>query len=260
MLDRNSPFIPQSTSSGTNLADLAHRLLTAAIIEGDPAPGSVLSEASISTRFGVGLAATRTVLARLSAMSWVEARNRSGWVVQPISPAHLADLQSARRWLEPALPGSPCTRPLSDELCRQADIHESAAHLPADTVLLHQERKLLALTAQAVAAPRLRRWLTDTWDLSLRADHFFNRTMGIARTPLPLSDLSRAVAHTDSGATARILDTMRAEFEARIAHALSHGDGPISGDPAPATRQAAAGTSHIPTHQGKSLHKKGDGA
>lgn len=260
MLDKNSPFTQKSKAGGKNLADLACRLLTAAIIEGDPSPGSVPSESAISARFGTGLAATRTALARLSALNWVEAKDRSGWVIQPMSPAHLADLQSARRWLEPALPGSPCTRPLSEELCRQADIHESAAHLPSDTVLLHQERKLLALTAQAVAAPRLRRWLTDTWDLSLRADHFFNRTMGIARAPLPLSDLSRAVAHTDSGATARILDTMRAEFEARIAHALSHGDGPISGDPAPATRQAAAGTSHIPTHQGKSLHKKGDGA
>lgn len=257
MFDTNSPFIyPQPKSE--SLADLGCRLIAASIVEGDPSPGTILSEAEISARFGTGMAATRTALARLSAIGWVEAKDRRGWMIQPVSPAHLADLRSARDCLEPVLPGLPCTGPLSDALCRQADIHEGSAHASSPRVLLHLERQLLTLIAQVVAAPRLRGWLTDTWDLSLRADYHFACSMGIVRAPLPLPALARATACADANGTARITDTMRFEFAARVAHALSRSDGPIKNTPAPVKAQRTGGIKNATSSRPNHSPTKGD--
>ncbi|MGP9789126.1 GntR family transcriptional regulator [Roseinatronobacter sp. NSM] len=232
MLDKNSPFgMPTAPRRGENLSSLALSLLSDAIVAGCPAPGAMVSELDLSARFAVGLAATRTALARLAAQGWVSAQGRRGWRVLPVSGEHLADLQAARDCLERVLPDNRPPAPLRAELRKRAQLHKAALHrLNADT-LFHQERSLLTLSAQVMAAPRLRAWLIDSWDLSLRADRFLDMRFGIDRAPLPLADLAEALAQGDAGRAHDLLGAMRRDFADRCARALSRSDVQIAPPP-----------------------------
>lgn len=75
---------------------------------------------------------------------------------------------------------------------------------------------MFAVTAQVVAAPRLRSWLTDSWDLSLRADRFLQHSFGIDRAPLPLADLARALADSDTARATDLLAAMRHAFQTDV--------------------------------------------
>lgn len=238
MLDKNSPFaVTAQPRRAESLSSLALTLLGDAIVAGCPAPGSMMSEVELSARFSIGLAATRTALARLAATGWVSAEGRRGWRVLPISAEHLADLQAARDCLERALPGHRPPAPLRAELLRRAQLHDAGLHQFSADTLFHQERGLFALSAQVLAAPRLRGWLADSWDLSLRADRFLKHSFGIDRAPLPLADLAGALADTDSARATDLLAAMRHEFADRCARALSRSDVQIA--PAPAAMPVA---------------------
>ncbi|MBR3370503.1 MAG: GntR family transcriptional regulator [Rhodobacteraceae bacterium] len=225
MLDKNSPFaVPTAPRRGENLSSLALTLLSDAIVAGCPAPGAMVSELDLSARFAVGLAPTRAALARLAANGWVTAEGRRGWRVLPVSGEHLADLQAARDCLERVLPDHRPPAPLRAELLNRAHLHKAALHrLSADT-LFHQERSLLTLSAQVMAAPRLRAWLIDSWDLSLRADRFVDTHFGIDRAPLPVADLAEALAQGDAAGAHDLLGAMRHDFADRCARALSRSD------------------------------------
>lgn len=255
MLDKNSPFAPPSRPKREeSLSSLGLTLLSNAIIDGDPAPGTLLSEVELSDRFAVGLAATRSALARLAAMGWMTAEGRKGWRVLPISAEHLADLQASRACLEPVLVGQMPPAPLRAEMLARAGLHRANLHSLSGLARFHQERALLTLCAGVVAAPRLRGWLTDSWDLSMRADRFLARSFGIDRAPLPLADLAEALAQGDGPRAAQHLATMRSEFADRCARALSRSDvqiSPVAAPPAAAksaqSRLAPAEARHKPT-------------
>lgn len=238
MLDKNSPFaVPSAPRRAESRSFLALTVLGNAIIAGQLAPGALVSEGELSDRFSLGLAATRTALARLTASGWITAEGRRGWRVLPVSAGHLADLQAARDCLERALPGHRPPAPLRAELQRRAQLHKAGlGQFNADT-LFNQERGLLALSAQVLAAPRLRGWLVDTWDLSLRADRFMHQRFGIDRAPLPLADLAGALAEGAAGPAHDLLAAMRHDFADRCARALSHSDVQIA--PALAAMPAA---------------------
>lgn len=260
MLDKNSPFAaPSRPKREESLSSLALTLFGNAIVEGDPAPGALMSEVELAERFAVGLAATRSALARLAATGWVAAEGRKGWRVLPVSAEHLADLQASRACLEPALVGQRPPAPLRAELLARAGLHRANLHSLSAAARFHQERELLALCAGVVAAPRLRGWLADTWDLSMRADRFIDRSFGIDRAPLPLADLAEALADGDGPRADQLLATLRAEFAARCTRALSRSDvqiAPVAAAPAaakpaqPRTVPAEAGHNTTTDQQG----------
>lgn len=259
MLDKNSPFtLPARPKREESLSSLALTLLGNAIVEGDPAPGALVSEADLGARFAVGLAATRSALARLAATGWVVPEGRKGWRVLPVSAEHLADLRAARGCLEPALAGQLPPAPVRAELLHRAGIHRGNLHTLSAAALFHQERELLALCARALAAPRLRAWLADTWELSMRADRFLARSFGIDRAPLPLADLAEALAQGDAAQAARLLHGMRQDFADRHARALARSDVPIAALPATAPAKATPRTAPAETARPTRTAQQGD--
>lgn len=239
MLDKNSPFaVTGRPKREENLSSLARILIGNAIVDCDLAPGTLTSEVDLAARFAVGLAATRSALARLAAAGWIAAEGRKGWRVLPISGEHLSDLQASRACLEPVLIGQVPPAPLRAELRQRAALYR--ANLPGlgAAARFHQERELLALCAGVMAGPRLRGWLLDTWDLSMRADRFIERSFGIDRPALPLAHLAEALAEADGTRAGQQLCAMREEFAARCARALARSDAQIAALPAASTPSA----------------------
>lgn len=238
MYDKSSPFSAAlAPKRFDTLADKAHDIIGTAILDCRLVPGVAVSEADLSQRFCFGMAAVRAAIARLSAAGWITPDGRRGSLVLGLSPAHLADLSASRRLLEPALTAAAPPAFVAAELLVRAQVHERSADGLVGAALLHQERALLHSIAQSVAAPRLRGWLIDTWDLCLRADRHLDLEFGIGRAPLPLAGLGVAVAQADAPGAAAVLAQMRDEFELRAARALSRSTAPIS--PAHAAPQAA---------------------
>jgi len=213
-----------------------------AILSCELAPAVVATEAELSARYGLGLAATRAALARLSALGWIEAEPRRGWRVAPVSGTHLADLLDARRLLEPALRTVVATPERARDLLLQADVYEASSRRP-DENHHFAELRLSARCAGAVHRPRIAAWLGETWDLSLRADRWFRTRLNIARPPLPLEALARALARGDGEGAERIAAEMRGAFEDRASIALGFSDAQIAGAHAPLRAPSPLGTS-----------------
>lgn len=249
MYDKQSPFAATAgPGRRDSLSDGAHSTLRAAIIDCQLPPGRAVSEVELATRFAFGLAAVRAAVMRLTASGWIAPDGRRGSTVLPVSAAHLADLAASRLCLEPALTQHPPPATLRDELRLRATVYHAAtmqAPAPNQQALLHQERALLLLIAQVVAAPRLRGWLIDTWELCLRADRHLGQAFGIARDPLPLAELAGALACGDAPKAGDILKQMRGDFDLRAARALSRSTTPLSTapePPQPARRGTASST------------------
>ncbi|TGN57870.1 GntR family transcriptional regulator [Paracoccus liaowanqingii] len=241
MYDKQSPFsVTKVPGRRDSLSDSAYATLRAAIIDCRISPGRAVSEAELSARFAFGLAAVRAAVIRLTASGWIAPDGQRGSVILPVSAAHLADLTVSRQCLEPALLHHVPPLDLGKELRLHAAVHHAATAQgigPNQHALLHQERALLVLIAQAVAAPRIRGWLIDTWELCLRADFHLEQCFGISREPLSLPELAVAVAEGDAPATTALLKQMRHAFDHRVSRALARSATPLSAPPEPLKSQ-----------------------
>lgn len=254
MYDKQSPFsVTKLPGRRDSLSDSAYATLRAAIIECQISPGRAVSEAELSARFAFGLAAVRAAVMRLTASGWIAPDGRRGSVILPVSASHLADLTVSRQCLEPALLHHVPPSDLGTELRLRAAVHHAATAQgagPNRQTLLHQERALMVLIAQAVAAPRIRGWLIDTWELCLRADRHLEQCFGLSREALPLPGLAVAVADGDAPATTALLEQMRHAFDLRVSRALARSATPLSAAPEP-PQQPRRGTAHTtdPRHE-----------
>ncbi|WP_029032306.1 GntR family transcriptional regulator [Salinarimonas rosea] len=245
MLDKDSPFTLASPAPprSDNLGDLALATLRTAVLACDPAPGSIVTESELDARFGLGLAPIRAALARLSAVGWIVARPRRGWVVLPVTGQHLADLLAARRLLEPVLAETIVPPERAREMQIQADIYEASAHRAGDARHF-AELRAATLCAGAVHQPRVRAWLGETWELSLRADRHLARRLSITRPMLPLGALARALAAGEGTRALSLAEEMRGAFEKRALAAAGFSDAPIGDVPGSATARSSAETIH----------------
>jgi DNA-binding GntR family transcriptional regulator len=104
MYDRNSPFTAKpSALEPRQKTEFAEDRLMQAILWCELAPGSTATEVELAERFGLGRAATRAALAKLSAFGLMHPIPRLGWRVLPMSGALIGQVISARRLAEPAL-------------------------------------------------------------------------------------------------------------------------------------------------------------
>lgn len=251
MFDKDSPFAltPQAPPRGDSLGDLALATLRTAILACDPAPGSIVTEAELDSRFGLGLAATRAALARLSAIGWIDAKPRRGWRVLPVSGAHLADLLAARRLLEPILAETLVPPERAREMLIQADIYDASARQDGDARHF-AELRAVAHCAGAVHQPSIRAWLTESWELSLRADRHLASRLSITRPALPLGALARALARGEHAQALALAGDMRDAFERRALAASGFSDAPIADAPvADARGPTRAGAPDAPTRR-----------
>lgn len=248
MYDKTSPFSKVSPPARRDsFTDVAHSTLRMAIIECRLLPGKAVSEAELANRFGFGLAAIRAALMRLTASGWISPDGRRGSMVLPISAEHLADLATSRLCLEPNLLRHAPPVDLEKELRLRAEVFHAAAVLAPRTdnlALLHQERALLLKIATVIAAPRIRTWLVDTWELCLRADRHLGTEFGIVRDPLPLSGLASALAKGNGQAAADLLTQMRNDFDLRLSRALSRSRMPLA-DPCDLRESAPVGATAL---------------
>lgn len=84
------------------LGDRAYGLLRGDIIRCVLPPGSEVSESKLAEQYGVGLAAVRKALSRLTQDGFVTPLPRRGYVITPITLRGIHDLLELRSVLEPA--------------------------------------------------------------------------------------------------------------------------------------------------------------
>lgn len=82
-------------------SDTAFDVLKAEIVSCRLRPGSSVSEAALAERFGIGRAATRSALTRLSALRLVVPVPRAGHTIAPITVQSIQELFELRLIIEP---------------------------------------------------------------------------------------------------------------------------------------------------------------
>jgi DNA-binding GntR family transcriptional regulator len=82
--------------------DEAYATIRESILHCVLAPGELVSELHLATRFGFGRAAVRTALTRLDHERLVEVMPRRGYRVAPVTFKHVQDLYGVRLVVEPA--------------------------------------------------------------------------------------------------------------------------------------------------------------
>lgn len=220
MLDQNSPLVRQSKHQ-TRRIDLAHTIIVDAIIECQLPPGSMVSEAELEARYQLGLASIRAGLARLAATDLVVSQGRKGWQILPLSAENLYELQEARRCLEPLFLKYDLAEHLRTDIAQKALIYQRIATSADAITRLRYERDLLRNCASAVVGSKLRTWLIEVWDLSIRADYFFKLEFGIQRDMLPLAELAEFLVSGDRKSAFELLTSIRESFSRRCSEALA---------------------------------------
>lgn len=100
---KNSPeikvqnFLPQESQS---IGSQLHRLLRAAIIEGELLPGQIISEIEMSKRFSISRQPVREAFIKLSEERLVEVRPQRGTFVRKISVKEVLDARHLREIIE----------------------------------------------------------------------------------------------------------------------------------------------------------------
>lgn len=136
-----------------SLRDIVERSLSAAIISGELAPGSLVSVPTLAVRFGVSATPVREAMLNLEKRGFVEPVKNKGFRVTEVSEQDLRNIVQVRRWLEGSamqivaqeLPKVPIQRfrALADEIVIAADKSDFPEYLAADATF-HLE--LLKLT------------------------------------------------------------------------------------------------------------------
>ncbi|SFB10876.1 DNA-binding transcriptional regulator, GntR family [Poseidonocella pacifica] len=176
MFDPSSPFIakpdPLQSAQKTSFAEDRLRV---AVQSCELAPGSVSTEAQISERFGLGRAAVRVALARLSALGLVHPIPRAGWKVLPVTGALIGEVIVARQRVEPCLADArpdAATMARMSELAEMIDVLEGQSDHAALATRRGYERELLELLMDTLSNRLMARFLCGLWDHSERILQF----------------------------------------------------------------------------------------
>ncbi|KAA0920256.1 GntR family transcriptional regulator [Aquicoccus porphyridii] len=176
MFDPASPFIGKTDPlQPVQKTSFAEDRLKVAVQSCELLPGSIATEAQISERFGLGRAAVRVALARLSAMGLVHPIRRSGWKVLPVTGALIGDVIAARRQVEPCLAEArPDAVALSrmEELAEMIEVLEGQRDSASLTTRRGYERELLDILSNAVGNRLMAHFLVGLWDHSERIMRF----------------------------------------------------------------------------------------
>ena len=152
---------------------VAFEMLRADIVSCRIAPGSNVSEAELAARYGLGKAAIRRALIRLSERGWVQALSRRGYVVKPIALRDIGEIFALRRMLEPVAARHAAGRADVNRL-RQLDAVCGAGFdgAPASqATFLQAHRQLHLAIVTAGGNERLTDVFAPLWDESERVIH-----------------------------------------------------------------------------------------
>lgn len=179
-------FLPQeSPSIGTQL----HRLLRAAIIEGELLPGQIISEIEMSKRFSISRQPVREAFIKLAEERLVEVRPQRGTFVRKISIKEVLDARHLREIIEVSIvrevaekPDPALIKKLRELIARQKDApaNNARAFLELDeemhkTIALHAGRDYAWRVTESIKAQMNRvRFLSFDFistKLELAAEH-----------------------------------------------------------------------------------------
>ncbi len=243
MYDPDSPFTSgdgEKSLRPQQKTDFAESRLYQAVISCELRPGTSSTEAELADRFGIGRAAVRVALARLSALALMAPQPRLGWRVQPISGGLIGDVIEARQRIEPALAAS---RPGPEA---RAEMHSYAERIEAIAGQRHQEvvdsrrsyeRRFRDQLASGIN-PLLFGFLKTLWDQSTRITNFLEADGAAHLPPMKASALLHAVDAQDSDRIADILAKEIEAFERFARDALLSNRTELEYAPAPQSQRA----------------------
>ncbi|WP_417691658.1 GntR family transcriptional regulator [Roseibium sp.] len=175
MYDRNSPFTSKpSALEPRQKTEFAEERLTQAILWCELAPGATATEVELAERFGLGRAATRAALAKLSAFGLMQPIPRLGWRTLPMSGALIGQVISARRLTEIALADatlSPEALAEGVKLAGMISVTGDRCEVGLLPTRRGYERELLNLIAYDIN-PIIGNFLSSLWDQSDRIVRF----------------------------------------------------------------------------------------
>ncbi|MAM12214.1 MAG: hypothetical protein CML23_17560 [Rhizobiaceae bacterium] len=204
MYDDNSPFSPGTRKpealKPVQKAAFAEERLMQAILWCELEPGLMIAEATLATRFGLGRAATRVALAKLSTLGFMLPIPREGWRVLPMSGALVGQVVDARRMAEPALATLAVDRGKNARLFELAGMIEAAGAAAEDAARSTRsgyERRFRTELASGLN-PFVAGFVERLWDHSDRIVRFFESEGATPMPPLKAAAIARAL---DAGRT-----------------------------------------------------------
>ncbi len=150
---RRGPAAPDPADT-TPLADRAWRALEEEIVTLKIAPGSVVSEAGLAAKLGLGRTPVREALQRLASEGLVQILPRRGIIVSEIDVAAQLRLLEVRREIERLLARSSAQRSTAAQRSRFgtiADEMETAARREDDTAFMRLDHAFNLLLLDAAA-------------------------------------------------------------------------------------------------------------
>ncbi|WP_353647754.1 GntR family transcriptional regulator [Nakamurella sp. A5-74] len=133
------PGGPEPAPAGETLRARVSRELTAAVVSGELAAGTLVTVPTLAVQFGVSATPVREALLELEKRSFVEAVKNKGFRVTEVGSRELAELAEVRLLLEPPA------------------MYRLAGHLPAQQA--EEFRSLAAAMTTAIADADLATWL-----------------------------------------------------------------------------------------------------
>lgn len=206
MFDPHSPFTAAPDPlQPRHKADLAEERLRLAVLHCQLAPGATAPEAELAERFGLGRAATRAALAKLSAQGLMLAIPRLGWRVLPMTGAHIGQVLHALAFAEAALADAALTPRDKDRLRELATIALPLRDRPepaARDSLRGYERMALDLAAERIN-PLIGQMLGTLWNKADRIRRFLELTTDARLPARDMAGFCDALIRGDAEALAR---------------------------------------------------------
>ena len=156
----------EPTTNGS-LANAAYELIRRAILRCDLVPGEQVTEAQLAATYGLGRAAVRAALTRLSHEQLVRAIPRRGYAVAPITFQQVSDLFGVRLVVEPAAARLAAGRSHEQAIAELERLNEACAHVAGhdDAAALREANKALHVAvARHSGNARLERIVRDALD------------------------------------------------------------------------------------------------
>ncbi|HUC63288.1 MAG TPA: GntR family transcriptional regulator [Alphaproteobacteria bacterium] len=214
---REKLFGGEYSPEGATLTDQAYQELEEQIVTLDIAPGTVVSEAQLSKRLGIGRTPTREALQRLARERLVVIMPRRGIVVSEINVQTQLQLIEVRRELERLLAQSAARRATEAQRARFAELAEAmkrCAESGDGDGFMKLDREFNQLALAAARNGFLASALALVHGLSRRFWFAFHREVGdLAATATLHATVARAIAEGDRERAAAASDRLMAHVE-----------------------------------------------
>ncbi|MEQ8402652.1 MAG: GntR family transcriptional regulator [Roseitalea porphyridii] len=209
-------------------SDVAYGDVLQAIIVCDIAPGTLVSEASLSERFGCRKAAMRAALERLAAIGMVEPVARRGYRVKAITLRDVNNLFQVREIIElPVVRAAAAT--VDAGALRMLDAVRAADYVPGDrrseARFLHENTRFHLLIAESAGNERLTAMLAQLYGEMERLFHFGlalrDRSQEMTREHTALIE---ALAAGDADTAVKVMAEEHASSKAMVLDAIMRSD------------------------------------